>query len=345
MKKILIFTLTFVFLTGCSSANNDDVDEPIDAKASRIVIGYLPAWQTSYTPQWEKITHLYIAFGIVGADGSLDVSNIGKLATCISTAHQNKVKVLLSIGGGGSSTFSQALLNTEKRALLVANVDKAIKDFDLDGVDVDFEEWDGSPTGASATDLLKREAVEKMYKEIREKIGNEKLISAAVNASWNESKWGYYNCFTNTMHQYLDFVSLMQYDETGPWAGSNVGQHASWTFFEGSINYWLNTKKIPKQKLVAGVPFYGYLFKSATNTADAEAITYKNILNLYPNQDAHLNDNIGLLYYNGMETIKKKAKYIVDNDLGGIMIWELTQDTDDTDKSLLNVIYNEFTQH
>jgi chitinase len=305
-------------------------------------VGYLPAWKMPYNLQWQKITHANLAFGKVNADGSLDVSRINVFANHIVEAHNNDVKVLLSIGGGGSENFSEAILNSEKRAFLTDNIISAINEFNLDGIDIDFEEWDGGPNGASPADLLKRDALENLYKELRKRLGNEKLITAAVTASWDDGGWGFYNCFTHTMHSYLDFVSLMLYNETGPWSGKNVGQHATWDYFENAINHWLNNNKLPKEKLVAGVPFYGYLFKSADSATGAESVAYRDILTNYPNQDAHLKDNIGLLYYNGMQTIQDKAKYIVDNNLGGIMIWELSHDTDMADKSLLNVIAKEF---
>ena len=44
-------------------------------------------------------------------------------------------------------------------------------------------------------------------------------------------------------------------------------------------------------------------------------------------------------YYNGVDTIAKKTSYAME-DLGGIMIWELTQDTQNTEKSLLQTIGN-----
>jgi GH18 family chitinase len=118
-----------------------------------------------------------------------------------------------------------------------------------------------------------------------------------------------------------------------------VGQHATWSYFENTIDYWLKKNNLPKEKLVAGVPFYGWLFKSADNAEGAEEVAYRDILDRFPDQGAHLKDNMGLLYYNGIETMQKKAKYIKDNNLGGIMIWELTQDADDADKSLLNAIH------
>ena len=43
------------------------------------------------------------------------------------------------------------------------------------------------------------------------------------------------------------------------------------------------------------------------------------------------------VYYNGVDTIAAKTRYAREN-LGGIMIWELTQDTSDPDRSLLRTI-------
>lgn len=341
-KTVLIIVAMSILVSGCTgnSANNSEDD----ISKQHITVGYLPWWKMPYIPQWQKITHLCLAFGTVNSDGSLDLTNMNKFTDCIANAHNNSVKVLLSIGGGSSNNFSEAILNTDKRKILTDNLIKTINNYNLDGVDIDFEEWEGGQNGASQSDLLKRNALENLYKELREKVGNGKLITAAVNASWDNGGWGFYNCFNSSMHQYLDFVSLMIYDETGPWSGTNTGQHASWEYFENSINHWLNNKNLPKEKLVAGVPFYGYLFKSPDNAEGAESVAYRNILTDFPNQDAHLKDNIDLLYYNGMQTIRNKAKYIVDNNLAGIMIWELSHDTDIADKSLLNVIYEAFKQ-
>lgn len=43
------------------------------------------------------------------------------------------------------------------------------------------------------------------------------------------------------------------------------------------------------------------------------------------------------VYYNGPDTIAEKTRYAMEN-LGGIMIWELTQDAAGEDQSLLQVI-------
>lgn len=117
----------------------------------------------------------------------------------------------------------------------------------------------------------------------------------------------------------------MIYDQCGGWEGGGwgqVGQHSSYEYFVDVVNFYTNTLKVPKEKLCPGVPFYGYQFKSATSVDGAVSIAYRDVLDKYPDTDAHLTDNMGLIWYNGLNTIGKKAQYVVDQDLGGIMIWE-----------------------
>lgn len=345
MKQFIIFGIAVVVLfLNCSSSDNLPFEES-DSQESKNeqqykTVAYLPTWKKDFVPDWGKITHLCLAFGQVQANGEIDMSGIDKMKSTIKLGKANNVKILLSVGGGGTKNFSEAILNQETRIKFVDNLSDIVIDYEFDGIDIDFEEWDGGENGASESDLVKRTALEATYKALRSKLGEELLITAAVSASWDKGngEWGYYNCFNNSMHEYLDFVNLMIYDQTGPWPNSEVGPHSSWDFYQNSIKHWLNNRQLPKEKLIAGVPFYGYQFKSAESSEGAVAISYGEILQNYLNQDVHLKDNVGMIYYDGMLTIEKKTKYIKENKLGGIMIWEVSHDSKDVDKSLLNVI-------
>ncbi len=46
-----------------------------------------------------------------------------------------------------------------------------------------------------------------------------------------------------------------------------------------------------------------------------------------------------LLLFDGVSTIQQKAKSALEKNLAGIMIWEISQDTDDSSKGLLNALY------
>ncbi len=86
---------------------------------------------------------------------------------------------------------------------------------------------------------------------------------------------------------------------------------------------------MPASKVVLGVPFYGrpsWASYDEILTANPEA--YKTDISMINGIQAH---------YNGIPTIQKKAAWAKAN-LGGIMIWELTQDTVIKQKSLLYAI-------
>jgi len=78
-------------------------------------------------------------------------------------------------------------------------------------------------------------------------------------------------------------------------------------------------KKLPRDKLTIGVPFY------ARHTRTGEAKTYQEILQMNPKLKPN-SDQEGPYYYNGFQTIKKKVEYAMKNGIGGIMIWEVGQD-------------------
>ena len=84
-------------------------------------------------------------------------------------------------------------------------------------------------------------------------------------------------------------------------------------------------------KVLLGVPFYGKDFDN-----NAESISYKGIVELYP--DAPYHDQVANIYYDGIETMKLKTQYVVENQYAGIMIWELSHDSQVDSISLLNAI-------
>ncbi|MGZ3874086.1 MAG: hypothetical protein ACXVJD_14285, partial [Mucilaginibacter sp.] len=101
------------------------------------------------------------------------------------------------------------------------------------------------------------------------------------------------------------------------------------------LDYWTNGRGIPKEKLSLGLPFYGYGFGAG---APSE-ISFGRLADQYPgaeNTDQLSVAGGGIIYYNGIPTIKNKTQLALQR-AGGIMIWQLMGDGKG-DKSLLNVI-------
>ena len=130
----------------------------------------------------------------------------------------------------------------------------------------------------------------------------------------------------------FDFINIMVYDYTGSWNPSEPGQHSSYNHAERGINYWKNIVGIAGEKLTLGVPFYGYNFLNSTTV---ESFTYGSMV--ASNTSNSERDQVGNKYYNGRPTIASKVKLAAQN-LSGIMIWELGQDSF-TEYSLLQTIH------
>ena len=94
-------------------------------------------------------------------------------------------------------------------------------------------------------------------------------------------------------------------------------------------------KKFRKgEKLILGVPFYGYEF----NNSNVSSFSFSSMVSLN-NSYAEI-DNVGTKYYNGRATIARKVK-LASTKLSGIMVWELGQDSFN-DYSLLKTIHKEY---
>jgi len=283
------------------------------------IIGYVPNWidVTAFAQNFDykKVTHLNYAFQNPNAAGDLVEDNNG-LTVMVAKAHQNKVKVLVSLGGASSAegaikTHFQNLISTSlQRAAFIHKIVIYLNKFKLDGLDVDEE---GPAINSNYGAFIRQLADSLKPKGF--------LLTSAVG-------WGNEN-IPNAAFKYFDWVNLMAYDLTGDWDQKNPGQHSPYAYAQQMIKDF--TKRgVTKDQLCLGVPFYGYGFYKTPGS-----FNYIDIIAKYP--DAWQKDQVGdTIYYNGMTTIWKKTKLAL-KEASGIMIWELSNDAIG-DKSLLKVI-------
>ncbi|UOB16797.1 glycosyl hydrolase family 18 protein [Abyssalbus ytuae] len=270
------------------------------------VVGYMPSWQGSATNiQYDKLTHINYSFLLPNSDGSLrSLENAAKLQQIVTLAHQQNVKVLIAVGGwmdGNDSAFTTMAASASTRTNFVNNLVNFVNQYNLDGVDMDWE-YPREGSEPQNYELLMQELGQAMH-------NRGKLLTAAVVVSgWNADG------ILSGVFDDVDFLNIMAYD------GSD---HSTYAQAEGGLNYWLN-RGLPKEKAVLGVPFY----------SRPTAISYADLIaqGADPYSDSYQGNN-----YNGITTIKSKTQLALDR-AGGIMMWELSHDTTNEQLSLLNAI-------
>lgn len=302
--------------------------EPRDTKAEDFkVVGYYPSWEPDklYKVDFSVLTHVCYAFAIPTPEGGLrDLDNPETAEILISTAHENGAKVLLSVGGWSyndnplESVFMDATADSERVSKFVESIMAMCDKYGFDGVDMDWEHPRTDGTSARQYEEL----MLSLSKELRSR---EKLLTAAVLSGMTADGNVYYDAAaqTDAVLNAVDFINIMAYD------GGDGDRHSQYDFAVNCGNYWTLTRGLPGYKAVLGVPFY-----SRPGWAD-----YSTVLEAVP--DAWSRDNVSYngmeVYYNGVDTIKKKTEYALEN-LGGVMIWEVSQDSTDPDKSLIQTI-------
>ena len=299
---------------------------PTEKASSKVVVGYVQDGDD--TPDvasqidYEKLTHLDIAFlNPTDADGDLGLTP--HLDQLVESAHKHGVKVLISIGGGyvsGDKTQREryfALMADPKRSSFVAKLVGVIHDHHLDGLDVDLE---GPAINKDYASLVTDLSAALMPEG--------KLLTAAVSVGYGGDQ------ITKDAFSCFDLVNVMAYDATGPWSPNRPGQHASIDLAKQNVAYWL-ARGVPKSKIVLGLPFYGWGFGDAFTQG---GYTYAQIIDKYPGADM-LDQEGSTIWYNGIPTIQAKTKYVLDQDLAGVMIWSLNQDAKGK-SSLLSAIHD-----
>jgi chitinase len=270
------------------------------------VIGYLPSYRFNWLNdiEFSRLTHVNIAFANPDSSGNLSVSNTS-ITNAVNKAHAAGCKVFISLAGGYLTPTQEATWNylaqPANRPGFIQKIVQYVQSKGLDGVDIDLE-WQYVETWYSPFILELKAALAPLNIP----------LTAALPGSYR------YPQITNQALAAFDWINMMIYDLTGPFAPNNPGQHSPYWWTEDCIVYWVN-QGVPASKLTLGVPFYGYNF----GVSPVEAYTYRYIVG--QDADHAQTDQYNQVYYNGIPTIEAKTQLALAT-LSGVMIWEIGQD-------------------
>ena len=283
--------------------------QDISSSAFRI-IGYTPEWDTVVKEiQFDKLTHINYAFLLPRADGFFEnLEHPEKLKEIVSEGHSHGVKILISIGGWGYDEQFEALAaDADRRGTFVQEAIRFANEYDLDGVDID---WEYPDPGESSQNYLA------LMRELRASLPVGKLLTSAV-----VSKGSLAEGIPAQVFPVVDFLNIMVYD-------NSQTDHSPYWLAEEALDYW-QARGLPVEKTVLGVPFYGR----------PEGVAYRDLVQADPSAaERDISDYSGKdVFYNGIPTMQRKTELALKR-ASGIMIWELAHDTQDA-TSLLEAIF------
>ena len=319
-----------------------------DISAQKLVVGYYPEYASgTISPQdirYDIISNVIHCFAWPDSNGNIETYNGMLSSTLIHEAHQAGKKVSISFGGGGQSEGLAAVaIDSLKRKSFVNNAVGFITNYGYDGIDIDWE-FPDSTNGSTFTSLVKE------LREELDKIDNSLLLSIAVTPGNWHGRWIEYE----KMIDNVDWFSMMAYDFNGSWSsltGHNAPIYKYLNNTDGSgdegIEYLINERNIPKEKIVYGIPFFGKVYNSNglnkpwINYSEEDAVlklSYRDIQDSLNSNYNYIWDNTAKVPYfiNSSEnrfisfddtaSVRLKTEYVIEKNLRGVMVWEITQD-------------------
>jgi chitinase len=276
-------------------------------------------------------------------------------------------------GWGGSAGFSDAALTDASRDRFARSCAAFVSKYGFDGIDIDWEfPVTGGHGGRDAGRPQDKRNFTLMLAQLRAHLDEQGpkdqkryLLTFAAPAGAQQ----YRHIELDQVHKHVDWINLMTYDFAGTWSKVTCFNAPLFTpdlgidgMSQGSCDATVRAyveAGVPREKIVLGVPFFGQAFAGVKNVNNglfqphsgkppegAHDRTYRAIAASLWGEPAkrHWHDQakVPWLYdaqtgvmvsYDDPESCRAKARYARDNNLGGVMIWELSQD--DAEASLL----------
>jgi chitinase len=328
---------------------------------SKIVMGYYPSWEKEkfdHTKiQYKHLTHLAHAFTKPDSEGNLIVGEDYVYSELIKTAHKNKVKVIMSMGGWGNSEGFPGMTSTPaNRKRFINQVLEFCKKNNYDGVDIDWE---------YVSNPIEQKNFVSFVKELSAALRGQNpplLLTMAAPAGEIWAKWINFEEVIDN----FDYIGCMTYDFHGSWSDHSGHNSPLYTCnndpcgsFNDSCLYFLK-RQIPKEKLLLGIPFYGRSFDCSDlykKFKKSNYYGYVEILNFIDSGWSYIwddcakvpyirnQDKTEIVCFDDTRSVALKCKYVKDREVAGIIIWELSEDYKKGSPELLEVIGMEFRDY
>jgi GH18 family chitinase len=314
-------------------------------------MGFYKATDTPALPisaiQWAGLTHIIHSAFYVQPNGIGGIPEADIAAALVTAAHAHNAKVLVCLAADNVATdFDQAVEN--HLSTLVTNIMTVVNAYGYDGVDIDWEgeAFNGTKSG---TNMINFAAA------LRTALGSKLLTADALEG--DSTYWA-------NAHTSFDRVNVMTYGFAAwadvPWFSTPLYDQGDLGTSLDKVKIQYIAAGVPAAKLNLGLGFYGKEYKGGVldsdhsqgisgprqvwQTGNAPTVTlinYNAVLPLITQQNYHwdaaavvpylsylgtTNANYWYLTYDNPQSITAKVHYIIAQNLGGWIIWDLWAD-------------------
>ena len=264
---------------GCISNCGMEIVNNDSGPKDFISVGYFEAWNRNrdclhmyVTDIGSPVTHIHFAFGDVNENFEVSVDPVRyQFEKFIRMTDKKRI---LAFGGWTASTSPSSFyifregVKPENRERLATNLANFIKEYNLDGIDLDWE-YPGAPDlpGIPPADPIDGPNYLELLKLIRKKLPNKSLSIAAPASYW------YLKAFPiDKISEVVDYIVYMTYDLHGQWdygnsysspgcpEGNCLRSHVNMTETYNSLAM-VTKAGVPSNKIVVGVTSYGRSFR------------------------------------------------------------------------------------
>lgn len=325
-------------------------------RSPKIVYGFLPYWNLEKAKIHPELTHLGLFALVIQANGSLQTTQEGynepgynalksksflALSNRLISSNQKQEIVLAQFN---ADIVSQFLYSEAAQDNLLETLDSLLLAYPFSGVNIDIE-YAGEMTDSLPNKL--NQFVQKLDQHLEEKYPDVKLsIDIFASAGSRNTIWD-----IETLAKHVDYIVVMAYDYHRP---SSVISGPVAPLFDNvsknDISDHLDKilEKVPPEKILLGVPFYGYEWQTVSRDSSdhtypdsGSTASYKRVLELLEqkeeleleehwNEDAlspyityQENGQTYTIYYENSRSLSYKLDLVNQLDLAGMAIWAL----------------------
>ena len=226
----------------------------------------------------------------------------------------------------GLTAFYRNNPDRNARKTMAKNMARYILESGYDGLDIDWE--------YPAENSSEWEYMTFLLADLRDELAGSGVSVSIAATVWYIVPW-------HDVSDQVDFLNTMSYDL------STEDEHSPMWLLQNDANKCHNYLKMPKSKIVLGLPFYTNRFRALW-----DQVGWNSVVNAYPNLSPSVNtasmttgNGTSMHSFNGVNLIKDKCKWVKDNGYGGVMIWAYDTDVQLTHKmSLGKAMYSVLKQ-